>query len=432
MILPPQRTGDPAPAPVEVCSVVIPTPYGEFRTRVFETAAGHTLLALIRGDVTGSDPVLTRLHSECLTGDALGSLRCDCGVQLRTAMRTVAAAGRGVVLYITGHEGRGIGLVNKLRAYVEQDNGADTLDANLRLGLPADARTYGESAAVLRAIGIESVNLMSNNPDKVEGLRAGGLAVQSMVGMQTAAHARNAGYLLTKAARMGHVAPIGDAPISVPEAGIDVRGLIGDIRPHADRPYVMVRVTQTLDGRLQREPGIPTAEEHALRAAVDAVLVGAGTVRRSDPALTVELVPGAHPLRVVLDADLDLPLTARVFGGEAATTVFTTKEADAARADAVQAAGVGLREVSAGPSGVELPAVLAELRRSGVQSVLVEGGTGLIAELLRAGLADRLIVAISATTETSGDTRLPTGLALTNRSAYTSGDALLLGWDVPA
>nr|WP_307248637.1 dihydrofolate reductase family protein [Catenuloplanes indicus] len=229
---------------------------------------------------------------------------------------------------------------------------------------------------------------------------------------------------------MGHVAPIGAEPVTVPEAGIDVRGLIGEIRPRADRPYVMVRVTQTLDGRIQRDPGIPTAEEHALRAATDAVLVGAGTVSRTDPSLTVELVPGAHPLRVVLDGDLTLPLTARVFGGEAATTVFTTKEADAARADAIQAAGVGLREVSAGPDGVDLPAVLAELRRSGVQSLLVEGGTRLITALLEAGLADRLIVAISATTDAPGDTRLPAGLTLTGRTAYTAGDALLLGWDV--
>ena len=134
--------------------------------------------------------MLTRLHSECLTGDALGSLRCDCGVQLRTALRTVAAEGRGVVLYLTGHEGRGIGLVNKLRAYVEQDAGADTVDANLRLGLHADLRDYGDAAAVLRALGVRSVRLLTNNPAKAAGLRRHGVAVEAL---RAAGHAPRTG-----------------------------------------------------------------------------------------------------------------------------------------------------------------------------------------------------------------------------------------------
>jgi hypothetical protein len=120
MVVPSRRSGDPTRAPVEVGSVVLPTPYGEFHTKLFETTGGYVYLALIKGEISGAEAVLTRLHSECLTGDALGSLRCDCGVQLRTAMRATAAEDRGVVLYLTGHEGRGIGLVNKFRAYMEQ------------------------------------------------------------------------------------------------------------------------------------------------------------------------------------------------------------------------------------------------------------------------------------------------------------------------
>src|SRR5215210_5497708 len=148
-------------APREVARAPMPTPFGTFEARAFECSSGFVYLALVQGDVDGGGPVLTRVHSECLTGDALGSLRCDCGIQLRHALRAITAEGRGVLVYATGHEGRGVGLVNKLRAYVEQDDGADTLDANLRLGLAVDARDYGEAASVLSALGVRSIRLMT-------------------------------------------------------------------------------------------------------------------------------------------------------------------------------------------------------------------------------------------------------------------------------
>src|SRR4051794_11594683 len=197
---------------VEAVRVPLPTPFGMFTAHAFEPPSGKLHLALVVGDVHDRDQVLTRLHSECLTGDALGSLRCDCGVQLRHSLRRVAAEGRGLVIYATGHEGRGIGLVNKLRAYVLQDEGADTVEANHALGLPADARRYDESAAVLDALGVRSVRLLTNNPEKAAGLRALGTKVDEVVALATTPQHHNARYLATKSARMGHRLPGGVVP----------------------------------------------------------------------------------------------------------------------------------------------------------------------------------------------------------------------------
>ena len=162
---------------------------------------------MVHGDIGDGEDVLVRLHSECLTGDALGSLRCDCGVQLRLALRMIAAEQRGVLVYATGHEGRGIGLVNKLKAYVAQDGGADTVDANLVLGLPVDSRDYTEAAAVLDLLGVRTVRLLTNNPTKVRGLRTAGASVTDVVPLPTAPHHRNLRYLRTKARTHGPRAP---------------------------------------------------------------------------------------------------------------------------------------------------------------------------------------------------------------------------------
>ena len=165
-------------------------------------------VALVRGDIAGPEndghDVLVRVHSECLTGDVFGSRRCDCGPQLDAAMEMVAAEGRGVVLYMRGHEGRGIGLMHKLQAYQLQDAGADTVDANLELGLPADARDYGIGAQILVDLGVRTMRLLTNNPAKRVGPDGYGLQVVERVALPVRANAENIRYLRTKRDRMGH------------------------------------------------------------------------------------------------------------------------------------------------------------------------------------------------------------------------------------
>jgi 3,4-dihydroxy 2-butanone 4-phosphate synthase/GTP cyclohydrolase II len=157
--------------------------------------------------VGGEEAVLTRVHSECLTGDVFGSQRCDCGPQLDEALERVVAAGRGVVVYLRGHEGRGIGLVAKLQAYALQDAGRDTVDANLDLGLPADARHYGAASQVLRDLGVSQVRLLTNNPEKSESLQDFGIHVVEQVPLTPRPNKHNLAYLRTKRDRMGHSLP---------------------------------------------------------------------------------------------------------------------------------------------------------------------------------------------------------------------------------
>jgi 3,4-dihydroxy 2-butanone 4-phosphate synthase/GTP cyclohydrolase II len=200
------------PAVRREASTTLPTAYGDFRAYGYRsTADGVEHLALVAGDLGDGHDVLVRVHSECLTGDVFGSQRCDCGPQLQGALRKVAEAGRGVVVYLRGHEGRGIGLLSKLRAYELQERGRDTLDANLELGLPADARDYGAAARILADLGVRSLRLMTNNPAKSGALAGHGLEVRGREPMPVAAGEHNLRYLRTKRDRMGHDLPWLDA-----------------------------------------------------------------------------------------------------------------------------------------------------------------------------------------------------------------------------
>ncbi|MEU6103393.1 GTP cyclohydrolase II [Streptomyces flaveolus] len=194
-----------------VVNVPLPTVYGQFQAvGYFDHERGDEQVALVYGDL-GTDRVLTRLHSECLTGDAFGSRHCECGDQLASALRAVAAEGSGVVVYLRGHEGRGIGLLAKLRAMALQAEGLDTVEANLALGLPVDARDYGVAARILDDLGVRSVRLMSNNPRKLEALVRHGIQVDEQVPLLIPPCESNITYLRTKRERLDHHLPHLDA-----------------------------------------------------------------------------------------------------------------------------------------------------------------------------------------------------------------------------
>ncbi len=192
----------------KVAEASIPTPYGSFRSAAYESLVdGAVHVAMIIGEVGDGQSILVRVHSECLTGDVFGSLRCDCGAQLDQALRKIGEEGRGVILYIRGHEGRAIGLTHKLRAYQLQEGGLDTVDANTQLGFPADSREYGIGAQILYDLGVRSMRLLTNNPSKRAGLEGYGLSIEERVPLETAPTPENIEYLRAKRAKLGHLLP---------------------------------------------------------------------------------------------------------------------------------------------------------------------------------------------------------------------------------
>lgn len=378
---------------------VLPTRHGTFRIVGYRADDGTELVSLSQGIEDGrtqADPPLVRLHSECLTGDAFGSRRCDCGEQLDAALAMIAAAGTGVLVYIRGHEGRGIGLLEKLRAYRLQDQGLDTVDANLRLGHPVDGRDYGQAAEILHDLGVGRIRLVSSNPAKERALTVLGVTVVERLGAALPARPENARYLLTKRQRMGHDdrgpadvlrAPV-EAPVEAPTELIERYAWLG-----SEPEWAVAQSAQSLDGFLATRTGdgggLSGAADHRhlhrLRALADAVVVGVQTVVNDDPRLTVRLVPGRHPTRVVLDPQGRIPPAARVLVDPEAPTLWLTGP-DVR----VATAAPHVQQVRLGPGPWPPEVVLRQLRGYGLRRVLVEGGGRTVSSFLAASALDRL------------------------------------------
>ena len=392
---------------VEQCtSARIPTEAGGFQLCYYRNNLDEKEhLALVLGEVNGRSNVLVRIHSECFTGDVLGSLRCDCGPQLQRAMHMIAEEGQGIILYLR-QEGRGIGLLDKLRAYNLQDDGYDTVDANLMLGHQADARDYRVAALMLQDLGVQSVNLLTNNPNKIESIEALGIDVQARVAVPLDMNPENEAYLQTKVARMRHLLDISVRQTSEVSKTSEVLldSLLPQIEPRNGRPYITITYAQSLDGSIALQRGQPTLISgpeslkltHQLRAQHDAILVGIGTVLADDPSLTLRLISGEQPQPVIIDSHLKCPLNAKVFTHPKRPLFITTAQAAPEKQQQFANRGATVLIVPSTPAGlVDLQAAMTTLAAVGIQSVMVEGGAQIITSFLTAALVDSMVVTIA-------------------------------------
>ncbi|MES2669611.1 MAG: GTP cyclohydrolase II [Pseudomonadota bacterium] len=393
---------------LDVACARMPIDVGDFQTAVFDGFDGKEHVALYMGELHEGPPLLVRLHSECFTGDVLGSRRCDCGEQLAESMRRVASAGRGVILYLR-QEGRGIGLAEKLRAYNLQDQGLDTVDANIRLGHLPDARDYGVAAQILRALGVDTVQLLTNNPTKVAGLSGYGIKVAARVPLVIPPRPQNRDYLHTKAERMGHLL---DAPTSHDIAApLPAMKALYDLLDHSRtqpmtaRPFVTLSYAQSLDGcaagvedrPLAISGGAARCFTHRLRAAHDGILVGIGTVLSDDPSLTVREAEGHHPQPIVVDSRLRFPIDAKLLSHpDHKVWIATTHRADPQRVQRLEALGAEVLIVPADAADrVDLAALMAQLRQRGVRNLMIEGGGRILTQIVNRQLFDLLVLTVA-------------------------------------
>lgn len=391
----------------------IPNEQGEFKLHLYtnsQDAKEH--LALTSGEMEGAKDVLVRVHSECFTGDVLGSRRCDCNAQLHTAMDMISKEGAGILIYLR-QEGRGIGLLNKLKTYNLQDEGYDTVDANLQIGRKADERTYELAADILSDLRVQSIRLLTNNPKKIDGMRDAGIDITERVPLHTDVTPMNVEYLRTKKQRLKHLLEIGsgDGRSSKENA---VKSVLREIHEmfvsspasdSSDYPTITLSYAQSLDGSIAFQPGEQTnisgdsslSLTHGLRALHDAILVGVGTVLSDNPQLTVRLQDGHDPRPVIVDSKLRIPEDCQLLRDESPRPVIaTTEQAAKSRIREVESAGGEVMVLPATDKGlVDLEHLAKHLATTGIKSLMVEGGAEIITSFLNLQLVDFLVLTVA-------------------------------------
>lgn len=388
----------------------IPNLEGMFRLSLYTNNSDEKEhLALIHGTVENQKDVLTRIHSECFTGDVLGSHRCDCNAQLHMAMEQISKADRGVLIYLR-QEGRGIGLLNKLRTYELQDRGYDTVEANEMIGKEADERSYQMAARILEDLGIQSIHLLTNNPGKVEGLENEGIIINKRIELRAPVTDKNYHYLKTKSERLGHILgfknPVRNSPaykhVFSKFKELYLSQLSNRTNP---RPLVTLSYAQSIDGsiasNLNEQTTISCKESlqltHALRALHQGILVGIGTVLSDNPQLTVRLHEGKNPRAIILDSQLRIPMNCNLLNNKDQLPIIVTTESNnSPKAIKLSEKGVKLLHTQPDSSHhIDLKKMMALLYDIGIQSLMVEGGSEIITSFLRQQLVDLFLITIS-------------------------------------
>ena len=380
----------------------LPTGFGDFTLYLY-SEHGKEHLALVKGDARHQAGIPVRMHSECLTGDVFGSRRCDCGDQLRHSLQYLGRVDAGILIYLR-QEGRGIGLIKKMEAYNLQDQGMDTVEANIHLGHQPDERDYGIAARILRNLGVESIRLITNNPHKVEELRQHGIEVAERIPIEVGHHSENLGYLRSKAERMAHLLSFRERMPEDHELAF-IEPLIDQLTLSRDAehpfPFVTLAYAQGLDGRiagtggqtcaLGSEPVLALA--HHLRRHHDGLLVDVDTLLAGDLRLNA---PSA-PRLVILDRQLRTPLDCQAFQSSSGPPIILAAgDADPDRRVQLAERGAHVVQVDADAEGcLNLRPALGALTGEGIHTLMVEGGGTIISTFLKQHLVNYCVITIT-------------------------------------